>query len=391
MSATMNAEIFKDYFGKCPLLEISGRTFPVQTLYLEDAIDHSGYTLDINNEYAKKNKPKTINYERVYANNSQMTRRVLSMIDETKINYDLIFKLLVHIAQTDADNGAVLIFLPGIQEITTLYNILTTETPFREKTKYTIVPLHSTLSSENQQLVFKRPKPNVRKIVISTNIAETSVTIDDVTIVIDSGKMKEMQYDNTKSMSYLKEMWVSKANAKQRAGRAGRVQAGKCYHLFTKQRHNELLQDQVPEIKRVSLEQLCLRIKVLGLGDAQDVLRKAIEPPEQKQVTSALATLRSLHALEAGSENLTALGYHLAALPVDIRMGKMIIYGAMFKCLDPVLTIAASMGFQSPLISPIDAREEANMAHKKLSIEKSDHLTVLECYKGWKQARQKKE
>jgi HrpA-like RNA helicase len=230
----------------------------------------------------------------------------------------------------------------------------------------------------------------MRKIVISTNIAETSVTIDDITIVIDSGKMKEMQYDPTKSMSYLKEMWVSKANAQQRTGRAGRVKPGICYHLFTKTRYQELQQDQVPEIKRTSLEQLCLRIKVLGMGNVEDVLRKAIEPPDSKQVNSALNMLRNLHALEPKSENLTALGYHLAVLPVDIRMGKMMIYGAMLKCLDPILTIAASMGFQSPLISPIDAREEADRTHKKLSVEKSDHLTVLECYKGWKDAKQNK-
>lgn len=125
-----------------------------------------------------------------------------------------------------------------------------------------VYPLHSTLTNEEQQAVFSRPPEGVTKIIISTNIAETSVTIDDVVYVIDSGKMKEKRYDATKSMESLEDSWVSRANALQRKGRAGRVASGVCFHLFTSHCfEHQLSEQQLPEIQRVPLEQLCLRYR----------------------------------------------------------------------------------------------------------------------------------
>ncbi|TFJ94995.1 Clp protease ClpP [Platysternon megacephalum] len=123
-----------------------------------------------------------------------------------------------------------------------------------------VYPLHSSLSSEDQQSVFLKPPVGVTKVIISTNIAETSITIDDVVFVIDSGKMKEKRYDPSKGMESLEDTFVSKANALQRKGRAGRVASGVCFHLFSSHHYNhQLIKQQLPEIQRVPLEQLCLR------------------------------------------------------------------------------------------------------------------------------------
>eukprot|EP00741_Cyanophora_paradoxa_P024262 tig00021759_g23429.t1 len=238
------------------------------------------------------------------------------------------------------------------------------------------------------QKIFDRPPPGVRKIVIATNIAETSITIDDVVFVIDSGRMKENQYDPANNMSALVETWIPRASARQRRGRAGRVQAGHCFYLFTRHRHAQMADYQLPEMARVPLEELCLQIRLLDLGSVQEFLAKAVEPPPPAAVQRALRTLIEVDALrDEGAQELTPLGVHLAALPVDVRIGKMLIYGAVFDCLDPVLTIAAGMAFRSPFVSPIEAREEADRARRALATGCSDHLTLVRAYDGWITAR----
>ncbi|KAK3704919.1 hypothetical protein QZH41_016746 [Actinostola sp. cb2023] len=252
--------------------------------------------------------------------------------------------------------------------------------------RFLTIPLHSTLSSDEQALVFKRPQEGVTKIVLSTNIAETSVTIDDIVYVIDCGKMKETRYDSSKGMESLEETWVSRANARQRRGRAGRVTSGVCFHMFTSRRYGYVMQEhQIPEIKRVPLEKLCLRIKIMTLfhgHDVKAVLNRLLEPPSDNAVRDSLARLHSLGALDT-SENLTSLGYHLAALPVDVRIGKLMLLGAIFRCLDPVLTIAAALSYKSPFIAPFDKRDEADKKRKQFSIGCSDHLTLLNAYQSW--------
>jgi ATP-dependent RNA helicase DHX57 len=310
-------------------------------------------------------------------------------------------------------DGAILVFLQGLKEIQTAHELISAHPAFASsaEARRWVLPLHSSLSSQEQKMVFRRPPKGVTKVVLATNIAETSITIDDVVCVIDSGRMKEARYDAVRKMASLEDCIVSKANARQRAGRAGRVRPGVCIHLFTKHCADRQMPQQLPEIQRVPLEQLCLRIKVLGFpGSVSSVLAKVIEPPSADAVDKALSNLVELDALDRsnGKEELTSLGYHLAALPTDVRIGKLMLFGAMLGCIDPVLTIAAALSYRSPFIAPFDKRKEADESKRKFSREvmeqqarqqgrgqdaeavkgqQSDHLTLLAAYSQWNALR----
>ena len=225
-----------------------------------------------------------------------------------------------------------------------------------------VLPAHGQLSSRDQSLIFQHPARGKRKVVIATNIAETSITIDDVTIVIDTGRMKEMRYDADNKLSMLVEDWVSKANSKQRRGRAGRVQKGRCYFMYSRRQEERLKPAPTPEIQLACLDQLCLQITVLGLGRPAEFLQTVIEPPAPSAVRAAVTLLQEVVALDA-AENLTPLGYHLAKLPMDVRLAKTLIYGCILRCSVEVLTVVAAIGAgKPPFRSPLDKRDEANAA-----------------------------
>ncbi|KAJ3409007.1 ATPdependent RNA helicase [Chytridiales sp. JEL 0842] len=288
-------------------------------------------------------------------------------------------------------NRGVLIFLPGYAEIATLHETLLSNPVVRQATHQGrfCFALHSTLSSDEQLRVFNRPPDSTVKIVIATNVAETSITIDDIVYVIDAGKMKETRFDPTKGMASLEECWVSQANALQRRGRAGRVQEGTCIHLFTRFKFEKgMLEQQPPEIRRTPLEQVCLRIKILPFlkGGIGGVLGRVIEPPSEEAVKAAIGSLRTLRALTI-EEELTPLGFHLGRLPVDVRIGKLILYGSIFRCLDPVLTIASAMSVKSPFVAPFEKRELADEKKMAFATGVSDHLTLLAAYNAWQTVR----
>jgi HrpA-like RNA helicase len=244
--------------------------------------------------------------------------------------------LLLSTQPFDSSANAILIFLPGIKEITTLQEQLVYSLRSQEERDW-VLPIHSTVPPEDQRRVFTRPPPGVRKIVLATNIAETAITIDDVAFVIDTGRMKENRYDPLRRMASLDDCLVSRANARQRRGRAGRVREGVAVHLFTKHRHDYIaVPHQLPEVKRVPLEQLVLRIKALKYeGTAAQVCARLVEPPAPASVNRAVQELTFLEALDE-NENLTALGVHLSTLPCDCRIGKLILLGAMFGVADEV-------------------------------------------------------
>ncbi|XP_074944562.1 putative ATP-dependent RNA helicase DHX57 isoform X3 [Phalacrocorax aristotelis] len=432
MSATLNAELFSEYFHSCPIINIPGRTFPVDQFFLEDVIAMTRYVLEDSSPYKRKTKQenkqngrhKRTAFEEVeedlrragilestdtvvrdsdpdqkltlkqlltrYKGVNKTVLKTMSVMDLDKVNLELIEALLEWIVagKHSYPPGAVLIFLPGLAEIKMLYEQLQSNALFnnRHSKRCVVYPLHSSLSSEEQQSVFLRPPAGVIKIIISTNIAETSVTIDDVVYVIDSGKMKEKRYDPSKGMESLEDTFVSKASALQRKGRAGRVASGVCFHLFSSHHYNhQLIKQQLPEIQRVPLEQLCLRIKILEMFSAQSlhcVLSRLIEPPRTESLRASKLRLQDLGALTP-DEKLTPLGYHLASLPVDVRIGKLMLFGTIFRCLDPALTIAASLAFKSPFVSPWDKREEANKKKLEFAVGNSDYLALLQAYKGW--------
>uniref|UniRef100_A0A8B9NQM0 Putative ATP-dependent RNA helicase DHX57 n=1 Tax=Apteryx owenii TaxID=8824 RepID=A0A8B9NQM0_APTOW len=433
MSATLNAELFSQYFHSCPIINIPGRTFPVDQFFLEDVIAMTRYVLEDSSPYRRKTKQENkLNgrhartaFEEVeedlrragilketdiaikdsdpdqkltlkqllarYKGVNKTVLKTMSVMDLDKVNLELIEALLEWIVagRHSYPPGAVLIFLPGLAEIKMLYEQLQSNALFnnRHSKRCVVYPLHSSLSSEEQQSVFLKPPVGVIKIIISTNIAETSVTIDDVVYVIDSGKMKEKRYDPSKGMESLEDTFVSRANALQRKGRAGRVASGVCFHLFSSHHYNhQLIKQQLPEIQRVPLEQLCLRIKILEMFSAQSlhsVLSRLIEPPRTESLRASKLRLQDLGALTS-DEKLTPLGYHLASLPVDVRIGKLMLFGTIFRCLDPALTIAASLAFKSPFVSPWDKREEANKKKLEFAVGNSDYLALLQAYKGWR-------
>ncbi|TSK38403.1 ATP-dependent RNA helicase DHX36 [Bagarius yarrelli] len=359
MSATLNAQKFSQYFDDCPMIHIPGHTYPVKEYLLEDVLEllrfrppqqqdrrpryRRGFINRQNLQPEKQEKEEEYKeswpcFTRTLRDRfSDSTIEALEMIDEDdKINLELIVALIRHIVLNE-DDGAILVFLPGWDNISSLNDLLMAEQMFKSAL------INDALSNQ----VFKRPPPGVRKIVIATNIAETSITIDDVVYVIDGGKIKETHFDTQNNISTMTAEWVSLANAKQRKGRAGRVSPGKCYHLYNGLRASLLEDYQLPEIQRTPLEELCLQIK---------------------------------NALDR-NEELTPLGVHLARLPVEPHIGKMILFGALLACLDPVLTIAASLSFKDPFSIPLGKEKIADYKRKILSKNtKSDHLTVVNAF-----------
>ena len=226
---------------------------------------------------------------------------------------------------------AILIFLPGIGEIRQLNDMISGFPAFQRG--WRIHPLHSSFTSEDQQSAFEIPPNGIRKIVLATNIAETGITIPDVTAVIDTGKHKEMRFDEKRQMSRLILAFIARANAKQRRGRAGRVQEGICFHLFTKQRHDELMaESQAPEMLRLSLSDLVMRVKICKLGNIEHALSEALDPPSSRNIRRAIDALIEVDALTP-NEELTALGVQLAKLPMDVQLGKLILLGCMLSLI----------------------------------------------------------
>ncbi|XP_012229810.1 putative ATP-dependent RNA helicase DHX57 isoform X2 [Linepithema humile] len=419
MSATLEANIFSSYFKKTPILNIPGKTFPVKHMFLEEIFETTKYVFEENSKFTRKikmdweqllidleiadtegariNTPKeSIKDENLtliqlasrYHGYSKQTYKNLYVMDHERINFELIEETLGWIVFGEHDypkTGSILIFLPGLAEILTLCNQLCENGNKWPKTKFLILPLHSSLSNEEQSLIFKKTEKGVRKIVISTNLAETSITIDDCVFVIDIGMMKETRFNSNQNMESLETRWVSRANAMQRRGRAGRVMPGVCIHLYTSNRFKYHLEAQpIPEILRISLEPLLLRIQLMHGGkkvDLHNILEKTLEPPKTDDITNAITRLQDVGAFNS-EHVLTPLGHHLAKLPVNVRIGKLILFGTIFCCLDSALTIAACLSHKSPFSIPSELRKKIN-PKKEFSVANSDQLTILKAYKKW--------
>ncbi|KAI8068723.1 hypothetical protein BC940DRAFT_33939 [Gongronella butleri] len=280
--------------------------------------------------------------------------------------------------------GAILVFLPGMLEIRKTYDLIASHSKLGKAEKFSLVVLHSSLSSEMQQKAFEIPENGVRKIVLSTNIAETGVTIPDVTVVIDTGMANIVSYHEKMRMTRLAKSFVAKANVNQRKGRAGRVQHGTCFRLFSSKTLEKMHDYETPEILRLPLEELCLRVKVLNLGQVQVVLSMALDAPPADRVDAAVHTLQELQALADDEHaSLTPLGMHLADLPVDVHLGKMMLFGAILRCLDPILTIAAALSYKSPFLRPFGQEFMADEQRKKFQEGYSDFYAVHNAYAAW--------
>ncbi|XP_040277188.1 ATP-dependent RNA helicase DHX29 [Bufo bufo] len=416
MSATVDSAKFSTYFSHCPIIRISGRTYPVEVFHLEDIVEETGFILEQDSEYCQKfledEEEITLNvtskgggsqkYQEFipvgsvmdvnpsYKKFSARTQHAVLYMNPNKINLDLILELLVFLdrsIQYRNVEGAVLIFLPGLADIQQLYDLLSSDKRFNDRRRYKLIALHSILSSQDQAEAFVLPPAGTRKIVLATNIAETGITIPDVVFVFDAGRTKENRYHESSQMSSLVETFISKASALQRQGRAGRVRDGFCFRLYTKERFHSFMDYSVPEILRVPLEELCLHIMKCDLGSPEDFLSKALDPPQVQVISNAMNLLRKIGACELTQPRLTPLGQHLAALPVNVKIGKMLIFGAIFGCLDAVATLAATMTEKSPFMTPIGRKDEADLAKSSMALASSDHLTIFSAYMGWKMIR----
>ncbi|OQR94480.1 ATP-dependent RNA helicase [Achlya hypogyna] len=368
MSATMNTSLFQDYFGAVttatvPVLSIPGFTYPVTVHYVKHVYEVTGLT-----KPAKKD-------------------------DDDRVNYDLVTALVRHLVLETPDNagageGAVLVFMPGVPEIKNTIRSLQTDAAL--EAALLPLPLHGALPAHEQARVFEAAPKGKTKVIVSTNVAETSITINDIVVVIDAGKAKEMAYDAINRRSSLQEGWISQAAADQRKGRAGRVRPGICYRLFSTAKFQKMPAQPTPEIHRVSLEPLCLQIQALQLGSSvASFLAQAIEPPSAAAITSAIEGLVEMGAFardgDALDVRLTPLGAHLARLPMDARLAKVVVFGCILRCIDPIVTIAAALECKSPFMTTADDRSKADDVKRQLSAEipTSDHLLLWSVVKAF--------
>ncbi|CAM8929728.1 unnamed protein product [Rhodiola kirilowii] len=320
MSATLNAELFSSYFGGAPMIHIPWKmekqSSSKKKSQLASAVEGS---IEVAN----------------YGDYSSRTQDSLSCWNPDSIGFNLIEHVLCHIVKNERSG---------------------------DKSKILLLACHGSMDSSEQRLIFDKSPDGVIKIVLATNMAETSITINDVVFVIDCGKAKETSYDALNNTPCLLPTWISKAAARQRRGRAGRVQPGECYHLYPRCVYENFNDYQLPELLRTPLQSLCLQIKSLQLGSISDFLSRALQAPEPLAVYILLRSPRR----------------HLSMLPVEPKLGKMLILGAIFNCLDPVLTVVAGLSSRDPFLMPYDRRDLAERAKSQFVARGySDHLATL--------------
>ncbi|KAF5186773.1 Atp-dependent rna helicase protein, partial [Thalictrum thalictroides] len=301
MSATLNAELFSNYFGGAPTIHIPGFTHPVRAHFLEDVLEITGYKLTTFNQLDDYGQDKLWKTQRQlmprkrrnqitalvedaltkssFEHYSSRARDSLSCWTPDCIGFNLIEAVLCHICRKERQ-GAVLVFMTGWDDINSLKDQLKAHPLLGDPNRVLLLTCHGSMATSEQKLIFERAPPNIRKIVLATNMAEASITINDIVFVVDCGKAKETTYDALNNTPCLLPSWISQASARQRRGRAGRVQPGECFHLYPRCVYEAFAEYQLPELLRTPLNSLCLQIKSLQLGTIGEFLSSALQPPE---------------------------------------------------------------------------------------------------------------
>ncbi|KAL9127790.1 MAG: hypothetical protein Q9217_003396 [Psora testacea] len=337
-SATLDADKFSEYFNKCPIFTIPGRTYPVEIMYSREP--ESDY-----------------------------------------LDAALVTVMQIHMMEPPGD---ILLFLTGQEEIDTSCEILYERMKALGPSvpELIILPVYSALPSEMQSRIFEPAPPGSRKVVIATNIAETSITIDQIYYVIDPGFVKQNAYDPKLGMDSLVVTPISQAQAKQRAGRAGRTGPGKCFRLYTEAAfQSEMLPTSIPEIQRQNLSHTILMLKAMGINDLLHF--DFMDPPPTNTMLTALEELYALSALD-DEGLLTRLGRKMADFPMEPALAKVLIYSVDMGCSDELLSIVAMLSVQTVFYRPKEKQQQADQKKAKFHDQHGDHLTLLNVYKGWK-------
>jgi ATP-dependent helicase HrpA len=354
-SATIDADRFARHFGTedkpVPVIEVSGRLYPVEIRYRPvDSADNSA---------AKSGAALTV---------AQKERGQRDLMDAVADAVDELCRI---------GSGDVLVFLPGEREIRDAAETLRKHHPPHVE----ILPLFARLSAQEQERVFK--SSNARRIVLATNVAETSLTVPGIRYVVDAGLARFKRYSYRNKVEQLQIEPIAQSAANQRAGRCGRVAAGVCIRLYEEQDYLLRPKFTEPEILRSSLAAVILRMKSLRLADVETF--PFIEPPLGRAIADGYQLLQELGAVDDGNQ-LTALGRQLAKLPLDPRVGRMIVAARDNACLTEVLIIAAALSVQDPRDRPMEAQAAADNAHKKFADEKSEFHSYLKIWKWFEDA-----
>ncbi|WP_313220840.1 ATP-dependent RNA helicase HrpA [Pseudoxanthomonas mexicana] len=339
-SATIDTERFAKHFDDAPVISVEGRTYPVEVRYR--ALEGEG----------EQEGERTVN------------EAIVGAVDE--------------ITRLDA-RGDVLVFLPGEREIRDAHQAL-------ERRKYRnteVLPLYARLSNQDQDRVFN-PGPN-RRIVLATNVAETSLTVPRIRYVVDPGFARVKRYSPRNKLDRLHIEPISQASANQRKGRCGRVAEGICYRLYGEADFQARPEFTDPEIRRSSLAGVILRMLQLGLGRIEDF--PFLEAPDERAIADGWQQLAELGAID-GERCLTAIGRQMARLPVDVKLARMLVAAQAAGCLRPMLVIASFLGIQDPRERPADARGAADTAHAQFADGRSEFVGVLRLWDAYRQAHE---
>lgn len=336
-SATMNAAKFAKFYDDAPCFTIPGRTFPVDILFsktpCEDYVD--------------------------------------SAVKQA---------LQIHISHPPGD---ILVFMTGQEDIETTCSVITERlSQVDDAQPLAVLPIYSQMPADLQAKIFEPTADGRRKCIVATNIAETSLTVDGIMYVVDSGYSKLKVYNPRMGMDSLQITPISQANAGQRAGRAGRTGSGTAYRLYTEIAfRDELFENTIPEIQRTNLANTVLLLKTLGVKNLLEF--DFMDPPPQENILNSMYQLWVLGALDNVGE-LTSLGRKMANFPMDPALAKMLIVSVEHRCSAEVLTIVSMLSVPSVFYRPKERIEESDAAREKFFVPESDHLTLLHVYTQWK-------
>ncbi|KAL7834957.1 hypothetical protein SRHO_G00292040 [Serrasalmus rhombeus] len=348
MSATMDVDLFSQYFNKSPVLYLEGRQHPIQVYYTK--------------------QPQSDYLQAALVS-------IFQIHQEAPLSHD------------------ILVFMTGQEEIEALARTCRDIAKHLPDTcgPMTVIPLYASLPPAQQLRVFQPAPKGSRKVILSTNIAETSITISGIKFVIDTGMVKAKRYNPDSGLEVLAVQRVSKAQAWQRAGRAGREDSGSCYRLYTEEEFDNLVNMTVPEIQRCNLAGVILQLLALGVPDVLNF--DFMSKPSPESMRMAVEQLDLLGAVERKDDqvSLTPLGKKMACFPLEPRFAKTILISPEFSCSEEVLTIVSLLSVDSVLYNPPARRDEVLAVRKKFISSEGDHMTLLNIYRAFKKVSGNKE